>query len=303
MKKLLGILILGFFLSSNSYADSKFDKDLKKVSKDNGFVDSIGTIYPIEQITNKENTLLIIWTHGSTGDQKIDKCLKNWNKPTPAILNLHNQKIKNFEVKVYRLCAGVRGWTQAEQNKMWKTHEKSGKLDLKLADKEGTPLIQKQKQLQKAKVIKEKVDRFIEQGFKNIVLAGHSSGAWQSMTVQSRFPKKIKGVIANHPGGGGTKKNRKDWPWWNDVRSYHISLMDLPNLNALIFTHDKDQFSAPEDYLFLSNISSVKFINLTGSGCKGKIMFNGYHGIASTKCFAEYEKKNKNIIQYLEEIF
>ena len=57
MKKFLGILLLGFFLLSNSYADSKFAKDLKKVSKLNGFVDSEGTIYPIEQISNKENTI------------------------------------------------------------------------------------------------------------------------------------------------------------------------------------------------------------------------------------------------------
>ena len=239
------ILVLSIFVSTYCYADLKYEKDLKKVSKDNGFVDSKGSIYPIEQISNKKNTILIIWTHGSTGDQKIDKCLKVWAKPPPTILNLHNQKIKNFEVKIYRLCSGVRGWSQAEQNKMWKAHEKSGKLDLKLTDKEGTPLIQKQKQLRKAKVIKEKVDRFIEQGFKNIVLAGQSSGGWQSMTVQSRSPKKIKGVIANHPGGGGTIKNRRDWPWWEDIRSYQISLMDLPNLNALIFTHDKDQYNAP----------------------------------------------------------
>ena len=64
MKKLL--IVLSFLIFSNNvYADSKFEKDLKKVSKDNGFVDSEGTIYPIEQISNKENTILITvsYTH------------------------------------------------------------------------------------------------------------------------------------------------------------------------------------------------------------------------------------------------
>ena len=39
MKKLLIFLFL-IILSSNAYSDSKFEKELKKVSKDNGFVDS-----------------------------------------------------------------------------------------------------------------------------------------------------------------------------------------------------------------------------------------------------------------------
>ena len=67
MKKLL--IVLSFLIFSNNvYADSKFEKDLKKISKDNGFVDSEGTIYPIEQISNKENTILIIYNHGSDVD-------------------------------------------------------------------------------------------------------------------------------------------------------------------------------------------------------------------------------------------
>ena len=33
MKKLLAIIVLGLWLSVNAYADSKFDKELKKISK------------------------------------------------------------------------------------------------------------------------------------------------------------------------------------------------------------------------------------------------------------------------------
>ena len=62
MKKVF-LILLAVLISTYSHADSKFDKDLKKVSKHNGFVDSEGTIYPIEQISNKENTILIIYNH------------------------------------------------------------------------------------------------------------------------------------------------------------------------------------------------------------------------------------------------
>ncbi len=302
MKKFLVIIFLGLILNTTAFADKKFEKDLKKVSKDNGFVDSKGKTYSIDQISDKNNTILIIFNHGSSNDQKIDKCLGPSNKVPPVIRNLHDKKIKNFNVKIYRLCSGVKGWSKKEQTKMWKAHKKSGLLDLKLADKEGTLLIEKQKQNRKTKIIKEKVENFKTKGFKNIVLAGHSSGGWQSIKLKAEFPKLIQGVIGLNPGAGGTVKNRKDWPWWSDVRYYGF-VKNLSELNAIIIAHDKDQFNAPEDYSIFSNLNSVRLINITEADCKKEKMLGGYHGISLTECFANYEKNNKDIIKYLEEIF
>ena len=300
MKKLLIILFFTIF-SSNVYADSKFDKDLKKVSKLNGFTDSSGKIYPADQISNKENTILIIYNHGSTVDWKLDKCSSAWNKIPPAILQLHDQKIKNLQIKLYQLCSGVKGWTENERSKMWEAHKKSGKLSYELADKNGTPLIKKQKQLFKQKIINNKIDDFTKQGFNNIVLAGHSAGAWASITLKSQFPEKIDGVIAFHPAVSGTFKNRKDWPWWEDVRTQLIGLMKLENLkNALVFAHNKDHYETPKSLSFLSNLKSIKFVDLSGLDCKGETKLGKYHGIGLTKCFAE---KDNNIVPYLEEIF
>ena len=302
MKKILVIIFLGLILNTTAFADKKFEKDLKKVSKDSGFVDSKGKTYSIDQISDKNNTILIIFNHGSSNDQKIDKCLGPSNKVPPVIRNLHDKKIKNFNVKIYRLCSGVKGWSKKEQTKMWKAHEKSGSLDLKLVDKDGTPLIKKQKQNRKRKIIKEKVENFKAKGFENIVLAGHSSGGWQSIKLKAEFPKLIQGVIGLNPGAGGTVKNRKDWPWWSDVRYYGF-VKNLSELNALIIAHDKDQFNAPEDYSIFSNLNSVRLINITKADCKKEKMLGGYHGISLTECYANYEKNNKDIIKYLEEIF
>ena len=162
MKKLLGILVLGLLLSGNAYADSKFDKDLKKISKNNGFVDTKGKVYSKDQITDKKNTILIIYNHGSDYDQVTDKCTSPSNNVPRVIRYLHNKKIRNFNIKIYRLCTGAKGWSKKEQTKMWKAHEKSGKLAIELKDKDGTPLINKQKQNQRRRVIKKKVDSFIE---------------------------------------------------------------------------------------------------------------------------------------------
>ena len=302
MKKLLGILVLCLLLSVNAYADSKFDKDLKKISKNNGFVDTKGKVYSKDQITDKKNTILIIYNHGSDYDQVTDKCTSPSNNVPRVIRYLHNKKIRNFNIKIYRLCTGAKGWSKKEQTKMWKAHEKSGKLAIELKDKDGTPLINKQKQNQRRRVIKKKVDSFIEEGFENIILAGHSSGGWQSIKIKAEFPELAKGVIGLHPGAGGTVKNRKDWPWWEDVRYYGF-VEDLSKLNALIITHDKDEYNSTKDYSLFSNLNSVKFLNLTQSGCKKAEPLKTYHGISLTKCYSDYETKNKNIIKYLEGIF
>ena len=301
MKK---IIIFLFFLviSNNAYSESKFDKELKKISKNNGFVDTKGKVYSKDQITDKKNTILIIYNHGSDYDQVTDKCTSPSNNVPRVIRYLHNKKIRNFNIKIYRLCTGAKGWSKKEQTKMWKAHEKSGKLAIELKDKDGTPLINKQKQNQRRRVIKKKVDSFIEEGFENIILAGHSSGGWQSIKIKAEFPELAKGVIGLHPGAGGTVKNRKDWPWWEDVRYYGF-VEDLSKLNAFIITHDKDEYNSPKDYSSFSNLNSVKFLNLTQSGCKKAEPTKTYHGIALTKCYGDYETKNKNIIKYLEGIF
>ena len=302
MNRILVFLLIFIFFTTNAHSNSKFDKDLKKFSKDSGFVDNKGKVYSKEQITDKKNTILIIYNHGSDIDQKIDKCKDPGNNVAKVIRDFHNKKIKNFNVKIYRFCTGAKGWSKKEQTKMWKAHEKSGKLVIELKDKDGIPLINKQKQNQRRRVIKEKVDTFIEEGFKNIILAGHSSGGWQSIKIKAEFPELVKGVIGLNPGAGGTVKNRKDWPWWEDVRYYGF-VEDLSQLNAIIMTHDKDLFNSTKDYSLFSNLNSVKFVNLTESGCKKAEPSKSYHGITLTKCYAEYEKKNKNIIKYLEEIF
>ena len=298
MKKII-IIILFCLLNTNLLADKKFEKDLKKISKDNAFIDNTGKIYSLDKVDNKENTILVIYTHGSMGDQKLDKCLSKWNLVPQVIRNLHNKKINNYEVKIYRLCSGVRGWSKSEQDKMWKHHEKTGKLSLK--DSKGEYLITKQKQNQKLKVIENTIDKFADNGFKNIILAGHSSGGWQSLKIQSNNSNLIDGVIGLHPGAGGTVKNRKEWPWWEDIRYYGFG--DFTKLNAIIITHDKDNYNSPNDYSLLKKSNDVEFINISDSKCKKKATLGGYHGLALTKCFADEDPRSKEIIKYLNKIY
>ena len=83
--KFLVIIIFSLLLSTQVFADKKFEKDLKKISKDNGFVDNLGKIYSVDNISDKKNTILIVYTHGTLGKKSLDKCNKKWNKVPPII--------------------------------------------------------------------------------------------------------------------------------------------------------------------------------------------------------------------------
>ena len=107
MKRILIFFIISLFLT-NAYSSPKFDKDLKKFSKDNGFINNKGKIYSENEIKDKKNSILIIYNHGSDNDQKSDKCTSSGNNVPKVIRDLHDKNIKNFKIKIYRLCTGAK---------------------------------------------------------------------------------------------------------------------------------------------------------------------------------------------------
>ena len=304
MRQIL-IITLFVLLSTNSFADKKFEKDLKKVSKDNGFVNNTGKIYPIENLSDKKNIILIVYTHGSQGEQTLDKCNKKWNKVPPIILNLHDKKIKDLKVKIYHLCSGVRGWTENHWRKMDDIYKNSSKDNFSKIIKDDFDRIKFNgaKQFRKQKVIINKVDELINLGFENIILAGHSAGGWASITLKSKFPNKIAGTIAINPAFSGKLNNRREWKFWELVRTYGVSQIDLKNLNnTIIYVHDKDGWENSKTLSFL-NLNTVMYKDISKSDCKAKLIFGKHHGIPLTKCFAEKQLNENDITNFLEQIY
>ena len=305
INKFLVIVIFSLLLSSQSFADKKFEKDLKKISKDSGFVDNLGKIYPIDDITDKKNTLIVVYNHGSQNDQTLDKCNKKWNKVPPIILNLHDKKINNLKIKILKFCSGVRGWGKNHQDKMDARYKnKKQKEFLNIIKTDGDKIkFETQKQFVKQKLINQKIDDLINLGFNNIILVGHSAGGWASITLKSQFPKKIGAVIAINPAFSGKFSNRKNWPFWAIIREYGVSQIDIPNLkNTMVYVHDKDEWETSESLSFL-NIDNVNFKNISKSNCKAKLIFGKHHGIPLTECFAESDVNKKEMINFLEGIF
>ena len=85
-------LILIFLLFFNNFAfaktksEKRFEKDLKKISKLNSFVDNEGNPYELDENINKDKTIILIYTHGQWGgDRKLNGCNRPWSKIPPAI--------------------------------------------------------------------------------------------------------------------------------------------------------------------------------------------------------------------------
>ena len=308
MKKIFFFII--FLISSQiCYSESLDYKGLKKISKNSTFMDGKGKPYS-EDIKDKKNTLLIIYNHGSEEDTSTDPCkLKpgfgyTWEGAVvPAILNLHNKKIEELEIKIYRLCSGVKGMSSKEQKKIRKSIEKGEELNL----------ITEHKQLKRQKIILSKTEEFSAQGFENIVLAGWSAGGWASLNLQSRFPEKFKGSIAFNPGFAGPKKEwEKQYPEWGAFRKHQVNIFKQTDyLNAIIFAHSNDNFEDPETLSFFKEFKGMQFIDyseINPATCNWadvdkKMPSNKGHYIPQSSCVTKYINDNNYLINYLEKIF
>ena len=308
------LIFLFLFITLPTYSkESKFEKrlqkDLKKLSKFNGFIDNNLELYDEGTISDLKKSIVIIYNHGSYGQAKIDYCNKGAMNVPEVIRNLHNKKINDLTIKIYRLCSGVRGLKELDWDKVHNLEKVEGNANgfIEMSDHEGIQIYDKLKQTNKRKIMLDKVNELIGKGFTNIILAGHSCGAWASLYLTGRFPDKIKGSIALNPACGGEIDYRKEWPAWGALRNYEESiLLQLSEINSLIFIHDKDPFENSETLSFLNNINKIQIINYTNFECKGKFGANAhYHPVypKEDNCFAKWEAKNNYIINYLESIF
>ena len=273
-------------------------------------MDNKGKSYSIDSIDNKKDVLLIIHNHGSDNDLVKDKCQRSpkfgytWNGAVvPAILDLHNKKINNLTIKIYRVCSGVKGMSLKHMKKYRNQLKKNGKIEL--ADE--------YKNIKRQKIILSEVKKFKNMGFENIVLAGYSAGGWASLNIQSRFPDIVKGAIAINPAFAGKKKEwQKRYPEWGAFRELQIDIFNKSeSLNAIIFVHDKDKFEDSETLSFFSKFKGTNLINyseLKPSSCNWvnvnkKMPSHEGHNIPQSRCFTKYINEKNYLINFLERIF
>ena len=269
-----------------------------------------GIPYSSDLIADKKNIILLIWNHGSEQDTKTDNCKKKpkfgytWDGAvSPAILQFHNRQIKNLEIKIFRLCSGVKGMSGKEQDEILNLIKKGQKID-------GYSELKLQK---RQNIIINEVEKFIEKGFHNIVIGGYSAGGWASLNLMSRYPDKFKGAIAFNPAFAGPKQEwNKELPNWGFFREEQINqLKKSDTLNALVFVHRNDEFETPETLSFLYNFNEINMIDYselkatecTWANVNKTMPKEAGHYIPQSNCFTEYENQNEFILNYLESIF
>ena len=144
---MLNYLII-LILSISTYVSAKetkfekrLQKDIKKLSRISGFIDNNLKLYDEEEISDKKNTIVVIFNHGQQdGQKKVERCNKGGSDVQEFVRNLHNKKVNDLTIKIYRMCSGVRGLNDPQMDRTHKMIEKdenaNGLLDV--VDYDGT---------------------------------------------------------------------------------------------------------------------------------------------------------------------
>ena len=308
MKRIFLIII--FLLSTNNlFANTLEYKGLEKLSKNNTFMNNKGEPYSIDEISDKKNSVVIVYNHGSIQDHKQDPCKAKpkfgylWDAAVvPAILKLHNKKINGLEVKIYRVCSGVKGMSVKNQKKYRKELNSKGKIDL----------VDEHKIIKRPKIILNEVENLKKLGFDKIILSGYSAGGWSSLVLQSRHPEKIIGTIAFNPAFAGPKKEwQKKYPEWGAFRDDSINKLNKADkINAIVFAHKDDIFEDPKTLSFFENFkdlslidySEIKPTSCTWADVNEKMTPDKGHNIPQSKCFTKYLEDKNYLTTFLENI-
>ena len=308
MKKIF-LIIIFLFVTNNLFANTLEYKGLEKLSKNNTFMNNKGEPYSIDEISDKKNSVVIVYNHGSIQDHKQDPCKAKpkfgylWDAAVvPAILKLHNKTINGLKVKIYRVCSGVKGMSVKNQKKYRKELNSKGKIDL----------VDEHKIIKRPKIILNEVENLKKLGFDKIILSGYSAGGWSSLVLQSRHPEKIIGTIAFNPAFAGPKKEwQKKYPEWGAFRDDSINKLNKADkINAIVFAHKDDIFEDPKTLSFFENFkdlslidySEIKPTSCTWADVNEKMTPDKGHNIPQSKCFTKYLEDKNYLTTFLENI-
>ncbi len=163
---MLNYLII-LILSISTYVSAKetkfekrLQKDIKKLSRISGFIDNNLKLYDEEEISDKKNTIVVIFNHGQQdGQKKVERCNKGASDVPEFVRNLHNKKVNDLTIKIYRMCSGVRGLNDPQMDRIYKMIEKDENTNglLEVVDYDGTRLFDKVKQHLRRQIVLDKI--------------------------------------------------------------------------------------------------------------------------------------------------
>lgn len=180
---------------------------------------------PTIEIENADNTVVLIYNHGTARPQQQEDCEVPGNQVPSSLKQSSDDQVLNFY-----LCSSV----------IEERHEQTGEYIYKrLAEVEGV------------------VDELLAAGIQpsHIFLTGHSAGGWTSLMAASYFPDKFNGAVAFAPAFAGPRSEAEIYPRWRgEALPRQIEdMLTAYERHALVFAYYDDAFERPEDLEFLVN--------------------------------------------------
>ncbi len=313
--KLIIIFIISIsnqLFSKETKFEKRLKKDIDKLSKISGFIDNELKPYDEETILDKKNTIIIIYNHGSyTPEQRREECVKGAGRIPEVISSLHNKKINNMKIRIYRMCSGVRGLGDHHFDRVHKLFVNEGNPNgfIELIDYDGIRLYDKVQQHLRRQVVIDTIDNLTEKGYNNIILSGLSAGGFLSFYLTAHFPDKIDGSIIFNPAAFQGKLSENAYPPRQVLRdNWEKEMSQFSEINSLVFIHDDDGLEDSKTLSFLTKMNKVQTINYTNFGCEfplgGKYKAHIFPVIPEKdSCFTKWEKKNNYVIEYLNSVY
>ena len=313
--KLIIIFIISIsnqLFSKETKFEKRLKKDIDKLSKISGFIDNELKPYDEETILDKKNTIIIIYNHGSrTPEKRREECVKGAGRIPEVISSLHNKKINNMTIRIYRMCSGVRGLGDHHFDRVHKLFVDEGNPNgfIDLIDYDGIKLYDKVQQHLRRQVVIDTIDNLIEKGYDNIILSGLSAGGFLSFYLTAHFPDKIDGSIIFNPAAFQGKLSENAYPPRQVLRdNWEKEMSQFSEINSLVFIHDDDGLEDSKTLSFLTKMNKVQTINYTNFGCEfplgGKYKAHIFPIIPEKdSCFTKWEKKNNYVIEYLNSVY
>ena len=187
--KLIFIFLIISFSNHSFSQETKFEKrikkDIDKLSKVSGFIDNELKLYDEETILDKKNTIIIMYNHGSwKPETRREECIKGAGRIPEAISSLHNKKIGNMIIRIYRMCSGVRGLSDHHFDRVHKLFESEGNPNgfIDLIDYDGIKIYDKIQQHLRRQIVIDTIEELAEKGYNNILLSKLSAGGILSST-------------------------------------------------------------------------------------------------------------------------
>lgn len=217
-----------------------------------------------QSLDDPQNTILLIYNHGSQPEFSLDHCYPNsWT--TPAVIKrLNGRQISGRTVRVYGLCSN--GFLGNYNHRARQGEAKVVKRSRKIAAE---------------------IERFQAMGVpkEQIFLAGHSAGAWASLLLMSEGEAGANAVIGFSPAFAGRSDGRS--LGWQRLRQQHIeSLTDAGSIPALIYAVEEDEFEPADALVFLRSVDGVQ---LERRSARAECHSKNAHRLAFQACFANVE--------------